>query len=278
MNFMSENFWIIANILVLTGIALAAAAVLYFVSKKFAVKENPKIDNVEAMLPGVNCGACGKAGCRDFANACVKASNEEFAHLFCPVGGKTTMQKVAEFLGFTVGTREATVAVLRCQGTCENAPDKIVYSGLKSCRLASRVSVGKSGCPNGCMRFGDCTRVCKFDALHIGENGIPVVDESKCTSCGACVKICPRSLYELRAKNDGKRVFVACRNVQKAQFARKNCKTACIGCGRCTAISSLIKVENNLSYIPASVDAKEFGDALAKCCPTKAIVYTGGER
>lgn len=271
--------FIVSNVLLLAGIALFAAIVLYFLSQKFAVAEDPKIDDVEAELPGVNCGACGKAGCRDFATACVKANQDEFLELFCPVGGPKVMGKVAELLGFKATEREATVAVLRCQGTCENAPDKVIYTGLKSCRLAARVSVGKSGCPNGCLRFGDCTMVCKFDALHISDEGIPVVDEDKCTSCGKCVKVCPRGLFEIRPKGvDGKRVYVACSNKQKGAVARKNCKVACIACMKCTKVCEEVKVENNLSNIPASVDALKYGEELAKACPTKAIVYTGSHQ
>lgn len=268
---------IISNILVLGGIAFLAALILYIVSQKFAVVENPKIDEIESLLPGVNCGACGKAGCRDFAKACAEAGAEEFNELYCTVGGPAVMNKVAESLGFAASEKEATLAVLRCNGTCQNAPAKIFYSGMHSCRVASNISVGQSECPDGCLRFGDCVSACKFDALHIDETtGLPVVDENKCTSCGACVKICPRQLFEIRPKGtDGKRVYVACRNKQKGAVARKNCSAACIGCMKCTKVNPEVKVEDNLSYIPATVSAEKFGAELAASCPTGAIIYTG---
>ncbi len=267
---------ILLNVLILGSIAFIAAIVLYFVSQKFAVSEDPRIDKTEALLPGANCGACGKAGCHDFAAACVKADAKSFANLYCPVGGAGVMEKIAALLGFTAAKKEPTVAVLRCQGTCENAPEKINYVGIKSCRLANRTFIGRTGCPTGCLRFGDCVSVCKFDALHIDEKlGIPVVDESKCTSCGACVNMCPRRLFEIRPKGaNGNRVYVACRNTQKGATARKNCKAACIGCMKCAKINPEIKVENNLSYIPSSVSADEFGAELVKNCPTGAIVCT----
>lgn len=267
---------ILLNVLILGSIAFIAAIVLYFVSQKFAVSEDPRIDKTEALLPGANCGACGKAGCHDFAATCVKADAKSFANLYCPVGGAGVMEKIAALLGFTAAKKEPTVAVLRCQGTCENAPEKINYVGIKSCRLANRTFIGRTGCPTGCLRFGDCVSVCKFDALHIDEKlGIPVVDESKCTSCGACVNMCPRRLFEIRPKGaNGNRVYVACRNTQKGAAARKNCKAACIGCMKCAKINPEIKVENNLSYIPSSVSADEFGAELVKNCPTGAIVCT----
>lgn len=268
---------IISNILILVGIAFISAIVLYLVSQKFHVEENPKIDEVESHLPGVNCGACGKAGCRDFATSCVKADADGFKNLYCPVGGKSVMARVAEVFGYKAVEKEATVAVLKCDGTCQNAPDKVEYTGMKSCRMAARISVGRSGCPNGCLRFGDCVIACPFGAIHIDTvTGIPVVDPEKCTSCGACVKMCPRHLYEIRPQGkDGVRVYVACSNKQKGALARKNCKVACIGCMKCTKICEDVKVENNLSYIPTTVSAEKYGQALAETCPTGAIIYTG---
>lgn len=266
---------IFINILTLTLIALAAAVILYFVSQKFNVEEDPRIAEVDEMLPQANCGACGKAGCHDFATACTKATPEEFAKLFCPVGGQQVMDRVARFLGMEAAKKEETLAVLRCNGTCQNAPDKIQMEGVFTCHVANRISSGASGCPDGCLRFGDCIKVCKFGALSLDETtGLPVVDVQKCTSCGACVNICPRHLFEIRPKGENnQRVYVACRNQQKGAIARKNCKAACIACMKCTKICPTVKVENNLSYIPTDVNATEFGLQLAQICPTGAIIY-----
>ena len=268
---------LLTGILVLGGIGLVAAIILHFVAQKFAVESNPRVQAVEKLLPGVNCGACGKAGCQDFARACASADIETFKGLYCSVGGNSVMQKIAELLGYKTPERDPTVAVLRCQGSCENAPAKFEFTGLKSCRLVARISTSQSECPYGCIRMGDCVRACKFGALHISpDTGLPVVDENKCVSCGACVAICPKKLFEIRPKGkDGKRVYVACRNQQKGAVARQNCKVACIGCMKCTKIVPSIKVQNNLSYIPTDVDAEKFGQELADTCPTGAIVYTG---
>ncbi len=116
--------------------------------------------------------------------------------------------------------------------------------------------------------------VCDFGALSIDkEKGLPVVDEEKCTSCGACVNICPRGLFEVRPLKD-KRVFVACKNTQKGGVAKKNCKVACIGCSKCKRTCDIdeVVVENSLSYISPKIDADKYGIDLVKCCPTKAIV------
>ena len=158
---------IVANIIVLSSIAVAAAIILYFAAQKFKTESNPVADEIAAMLPQANCGACGKAGCQDFANACAAADAESFARLYCPVGGAKVMTTVAARLGYSSAEHEPTVAVLHCNGTCENAPDKVEYIGLQSCRLANRAFVGKTGCPDGCLRLGDCVRNCPFGAIEM---------------------------------------------------------------------------------------------------------------
>lgn len=266
---------IFLNMLVLGGIAFIASLILYMVSKKFSVKTDEMVIRIAEVLPQANCGACGKAGCADFATACARAEEASFANLYCPVGGVAVMQKIASLRGFVATDKAPTVAVLRCQGTCQNAPDKIVYDGVSSCRIANRISSGQSGCPDGCLHLGDCIKVCKFGALSFDvATNMPIIDTKKCTSCGACVKICPRGLFEIRSQSlAGGMVYVACRNKQKGAVARKNCSKACIGCMKCSKICEQIKVENNLSYIPPEVDAKTFGAELARNCPTSAIIY-----
>ena len=81
---------------VLGVIAFLAACLLYVVSLYFKVEEDPRIDLVTAVLPGANCGGCGFAGCRNFAEACVKAGNTD--GLACPVGGDPTMDEVKKIL------------------------------------------------------------------------------------------------------------------------------------------------------------------------------------
>ena len=86
--------------------ALLAAILLYVVSLFFKVEEDPRIDLVTAVLPGAKCGGCGFAGCRNFAEACVKAGGIE--GLACPVGGEPTMEQVTLIL--TPADAEETVA------------------------------------------------------------------------------------------------------------------------------------------------------------------------
>ncbi len=266
---------ILLNMLILSGTAFVAAFILYFVSRKFKIDSDETAVKIVDVLPQANCGACGRAGCANFALACSKADKDTFSNLYCPVGGRAVMQKIAAIKGFETVEKSPTVAVLRCQGTCQNAPEKIAYDAVSSCRIANRISSGQSGCPDGCLHLGDCIKVCKFGALSMDrETGMPVVNVSKCVSCSACVNICPRGLFEIRPITpEGSMVYVACRNKQKGAIARKNCSKACIGCMKCAKLNELVKVENNLSYIPKEINTAQSGAELASSCPTGAIIY-----
>ena len=262
---------IVWTIVILAGLGLLLAVVLFAIATKFKVEEDPRIDEVEKAMPGANCGGCGFAGCRAFADSAVKAPDLE-KH-FCPVGGNEVMARVAAILGYEVKKKAPLVAVVRCNGTCENRPRINNYDGLQSCRVKAALFSGDTGCSYGCLGCGDCVEACQFDAIHMDlSTGLPVVDEEKCTACGACVKACPKDIIELRAKGPrGMRMFVSCVNKEKGPVAKKACAVACIGCGICerTCMHDAIAVENNLAYI-------DFGKCklCRECeavCPTGAI-------
>lgn len=270
---MSDIFWL--NILIVGGIALCAAITLYMTAQRFATETNPQEDQIDEVLPQANCGACGFAGCRDFARACAQSNPKTYTSLYCPVGKSPIMKKISKILGYNITSRKDTCAVLRCNGTCQAAPKKIDYNGLKNCRVANLTMVGESECPDGCLRYGDCIRVCKFGAISIDKaTGLPSINPNKCTSCGACVKICPRHLFEIRPiSENNQQIYVACNNKQKGATARKNCQNACIACKKCSLICSDIKVEQNLAYIPSNISPQTFGQELRNNCPTGAIIY-----
>ncbi|MDL2208732.1 Fe-S cluster domain-containing protein [Parabacteroides sp. OttesenSCG-928-O15] len=247
------------------------AVFLYAASKKFEVYEDPRIGQVQEALPGANCGACGFPGCAGFATACVGADTMD--GLFCPVGGADVMSQVSTILGKEVDMAEPMVAVVRCNGACSARPRQNRYDGTRSCAIASALYGGETGCSFGCHGFGDCVTVCDFDAIHINpETMLPEVDEEKCTSCGACVKACPKNIIELRKKGPkSRRIFVSCVNKDKGAPARKACDNACIGCGKCVKECAFeaITLENNLAYIDYTKCR-----LCRKCvpvCPTGAI-------
>jgi len=262
---------IIFTVICLVVLGLLFSVVLYFVAQKFKVEEDPRIDVVESILPGANCGGCGNAGCRAFAEKVVKAPSVDAC--FCPVGGNEVMAKIAAALGQEATAKEPMVAVVRCNGTFGNRAKTNCYDGYASCKVMSSLYIGDTGCKWGCLGLGDCEKACKFGAITVNpEKGVAEVDEEKCTACGACTKACPKGVIELRNKGPkGRRMVVSCVNKDKGAITRKACSVGCIGCGKCVKACPFgaITVENNVAYID-----------FAKCklcrkceaeCPTKAI-------
>ncbi len=263
---------ILITIISLSLLALISAVILYFVAQKFKIFEDPRIDEIQAILPQANCGGCGFAGCRNFAEALVKA--DTFEGLNCPVGGSEVMGLAGNILGKVAPVVDPMVAVLLCNGAPEYRPRTSKYNGAPDCRISNSLYIGETDCSYGCMGHGDCVRACLFDAMYVDKvTGLPVIIDEKCVACGACVKACPRNLIELRkkAKKDRK-IYVACSNCDKGGPARRACKVACIGCIKCQKVCEYdaVTIENNLAYID-SVKCKFCRKCVTEC-PTNSII------
>lgn len=271
--------YILIPVVVLGVIGLVAALVLYFCSKKFAVKEDPRLGLVGDVLPQANCGGCGYPGCSGFAAACVKAADKgSLEGLNCPSGGPTVMEKVSAILGLNAVVADPKVAVVRCNGNCENRPRVVSYNGMKTCKVMNACGAGETGCQFGCLGCGDCVAACQFDAIRMNpETGLPEVDDEKCVACGACVKVCPRMIIELRKKGKGKgmRLWVKCVNKEKGAVAKKACAAACIACGMCEKVCQFdaVHVVNNVAYIDP--DKCKMCRKCESVCPQDAIHSNG---
>jgi Na+-translocating ferredoxin:NAD+ oxidoreductase RNF subunit RnfB len=260
------------TIISLSVLALISAVILYFVARKFKIFEDPNIDIIQALLPAANCGGCGYAGCRNFAEALVSADTLD--NLNCPVGGAEVMKAAATILGKTPPVTDPLVAVLLCNGTPEYRSRTSFYDGAPDCRIVHNLYIGESDCAYGCLGNGDCVRACKFDAIYMDHiTGLPVIIDSKCVACGACIKACPRKLIELRrrAKKDRK-IYVACSNCDKGGTARKACKVACIACSKCVQVceAGAVRIENYLAYI--NPGQCTFCRKCVAACPTGSIL------
>lgn len=259
------------SILTLVGLGVASALVLYMASKKFQVFEDPRIDQVEEVLPKSNCGGCGFPGCRAFAEALVKS--DDISDLKCPVGGSATMTKVSEILGKAVADVKPQLAVVRCNGSCEHRPKLNIYDGAMSCTVAAALYGGETGCSYGCLGCGDCVVACKFDAMYMDEaTGLPVVIEENCVACGKCVEACPKNIIELRNVGPkSRRIFVSCVNKDKGAVAKKACAVACIGCSKCFKVCphEAITMADNLAYIDD--DKCKLCRKCVEECPTFSI-------
>ena len=262
---MDNNVFLI-SVISMGGIGAFFGIVLAYASKKFAIKVDPRIEQINEALPGANCGACGYPGCSGFAEAIVEGEAPVDG---CPVGGREVAEKIAEIMGVEAsGTHERSVARLYCQGNCEVAVDRALYDGVQDCRAAQAVNGGPKACKYGCLGFGTCAEVCPFDAITMDENHLPHVDIEKCTGCGKCVQACPRNLFELVGVS--KEVHVGCKSQERGKDVMKVCKAGCIGCRKCVKACPFdaMKFKNNL----AKIDYEKCTSCMVcvEVCPTNA--------
>ena len=250
-------------------LGLLLATLLVIANRRLFVYEDPRIDDVESLLPLANCGACGTAGCRAFAEQLVAGEVQPGQ---CSVNSKDMNQLIADYLGVDPGTQEKRVARLACAGGNHVAHTHASYSGLDTCRAAALVAGGGKGCVWGCLGFGDCAQVCEFDAISMDPHQLPQVNPDSCTACGDCVDICPRDLFSVHLVSH--HLWIACNNPEAGEAAEADCKVLCTGCGRCAADApeGLIGIEDSLAVIDYSRNALASRIAIERC-PTGAIVW-----
>jgi RnfABCDGE-type electron transport complex B subunit len=263
---------VLTSVAILGGVGLTFGALIALANAKLKVWEDPRIDVVEDVLPGANCGACGYAGCRAFAEAAVKG---EVAPAGCTVMGEAEREDVAGVLGVSAGEATKQVARLLCAGGTNVATRKATYHGVESCAAAVAVTGGGKGCAWGCVGLADCAVACDFDAIEMDPYGLPVVDPEKCTACGDCVDACPVDLFTIMPMDH--KLIVQCKSLLEGDEAEEVCAVACTACERCVqdAAPGLIEIENGLAVVNYDEIEKARVDDTARC-PTGAIVWVEG--
>ena len=257
---------IMAGLGVFFGIGLAVAY------RFLRVEEDPRLDIVEEMLPGSNCGACGEAGCRAFSEKLIEGALKPSG---CTVSSEDAIAGIAAFLGVDAGKQEKRVARLHCAGGIGQARQIAEYEGYENCRAAHLIGGGGKGCAWGCLGLDDCMKACTFDAIYMNDERLPIVDIDKCTACGDCVDACPRDLFDILPLTHN--LIVQCSAPLEGDDARAVCTVACDACGRCAqdAATGLIHMDNNLPVVDYSAGGPAAPQATHRC-PTGAIKWVEG--
>lgn len=261
---------VLVSVIVLGVLGLVFGVVLAIASKFFHVEVDERIEEINAVLPGANCGGCGFPGCMGYAEAII---NENVEAGLCAPGGSEISQLIAEILGIEVEAGVRKYPIVQCQG--REAVSAFQYEGVMTCKGAGLIQEGFKQCTFGCLGLEDCANVCPEGAINMDE-GIPVINEEMCISCGKCVTACPKNIIEMRP--EGWFVHVLCLNREKGKLARAACSVACIACKKCEKECPFdaIHVVDNLAVIDYE-KCNNCGKCV-KVCPTNVIVNLLKER
>ncbi|MBU1209119.1 MAG: RnfABCDGE type electron transport complex subunit B [Proteobacteria bacterium] len=263
---MGSDSVILISIIVLGGIGLLCGILLMVASKFFSVAIDERVGELITMLPGANCGVCGFAGCAQYAKNLISGQSPANS---CKVVDQEKSMAIAAFIGVKNEGIVKEVAVLRCQGGDGVVPRSADYTGLKTCRAAALFFGGDKACSYGCLGYGDCVKVCPFQAISRGENGLVVINAAKCVGCGLCVKECPKEMLLLLPSTS--EVYVACLSKDRGKKVTQVCKKGCIACRKCEKACPVqaIVVEDNL----AKIDFLKCTNCglCGEACPTESI-------
>lgn len=256
------------TLIFLAGLATVFGLGLAFAAKRYAVQIDPRVEQVKDHLAHAHCGACGYAGCEQYAEAVVKRPDVS-PNLCIPAGAKAA-EAIALITGKKADIRDPMFARIMCQGSDSKSRRKFRYEGVVDCRAAVLAGGGDKSCSYGCLGYGTCSRVCPFNAITMHSYGLPIVDITKCTGCRKCEQACPKKVIEVLPAS--KMVLVACHSKDKGGDTKKNCDTGCIACGICVKVCPFDapSVQNSFSKIDIN-KCKVCGICAAKC-PTAAIV------
>ena len=258
---------ILIAVITVAAIGLVAGIILTLASHFMAVKVDETVAKIRECLPGANCGACGYAGCDEYAQ---KVAGGYAKLTLCIPGGQKAAADMAAVMGVEAGQVKQMRGMVRCCGTAQTTNLIMDYQGPKTCSACNSFFQGNKQCSYGCLGFGDCAAVCKFNAIEIVD-GIAHINEELCTGCGACAKVCPDELIYMVPKSS--RVCVACSSHDKGAQTRKMCTSGCIGCMKCqkTCKHGAISVDRNLAVVDPSL-CTNCGECV-EVCPVGCIHF-----
>jgi len=261
---------ILISVVSMAGLGIFFAVVLAVADRNMSIKEDRRLAQIEGILPGANCGACGYSGCHAFAMA---LSTGDASATGCPAGGEDTAAKIAALMGMEKGIATRSVAVVHCNADSDQRKRYAQYKGIETCKAADKILSGGIACVYGCLGYGDCKKACPFGAITMA-NGLPIVDSTKCTSCGKCIEACPRNLFTIEKFINNEIVTVACRSKESGAVVKRVCGVGCIGCKICEKLTrGVFEVRDNLAEVHYDRAGKDtdWNKAIEKC-PAKVIV------
>lgn len=270
---MLELIMIILAAVVMLSLAVAMSLVLGWANKAFAVEVDPRVEQINAVLPAANCGACGYVGCNDYAEAIARGDETDVSK--CAPGGESCAKAIAQIMGLDVSQKLPYKAVVHCAAKREQRLKRNPYEGEMTCQAANMVA-GVQGCTFGCLGIGDCMNACPFDAIEV-INGLATINYDKCVGCGVCAKVCPRNIITIVPFKSARILVVACSNKEFGAGVREVCEVGCIGCKVCTKFNELLEMDGNLptiNYDKYDPKADDFSQSVGKC-PRETLVYIG---
>ena len=265
---------ILLGVAVMLVLAVAMGWILGWANVAFHVDVDPKVAELTDTLPGANCGACGFAGCAEYASHLADGSAQPGA---CTQANAEINAAIAQILGVAAAETHPHKAVVHCAAHWEQRLGSHNYAGEPSCAAAHLIT-GTQGCVYGCLGQGDCAAVCPHDAIHVID-GLATVDYAKCVGCRKCEAVCPRHLIQVIPFKTTRTVVVACANPDFGPDVKAVCTIGCIGCTACSRNNEAFKMEKNLpvlDYETFEGNAPEHVITVEKC-PSGILLFLDDE-
>ena len=251
--------------------ALLFGLVLGWANVRFRLRQDPRVDEVLAVLPGANCGGCVRWAARTTPRPWWMAS---WRRMSAPSAGPTSPSAWRPSWASRSSRSWPYRPVIHCAADNDNRLGRSDYRGEPTC-FAANVIGGVQGCTYGCLGLADCCTACAFDAIEM-VNGLPRIHYAKCTGCGACERACPRHIISMIPFKAERMLVVACSNKDHGRLVRQVCKVGCIGCKSCERLNDLFQVTDNLSRVDYERydPGMDFRPVLQKC-PMAGMIYVG---
>lgn len=258
-----------ASVMIVLAVGLLLGFIISLASHFLSVPKEERIEQIEELLPGANCGACGFAGCAAYAEAIV-LNGAPLTR--CTSLNADGLQQIGEIMGQKVEAQaEPEKAFIACHAApFDKEATQFLYGGLADCNSRALFYKGPKKCKYGCLGGGSCIEVCPVNAIYRNKRNRVVIDRKKCISCRKCLEVCPMNV--IRMIPESANYAVACSHPGKGVQTKADCGVGCLGCSLCVKNSP----EGGffMDGFLAKIDYACSGDRAkaAEKCPVHCIV------